>query len=189
MMSKKASSLPNEEKGIIRTVTPPTQITREETEKGDIAKSLQQLVYTQFVSKRFKDIIGSTRFTKEEAMTYGLLEINRVISLILSIDVRDVEPKVLSGLSVEEQIDLRDKYELKLRFQKNPFAFSFAVHDAFMSMYGLALQSLEGGSRTEGSTMVGGTYQKILQPEDLGAFEKIKRRIMGNVLYVDKEGQ
>jgi hypothetical protein len=37
----------------------------------------------------------------------------------------------------------------------------------------------------EGTQMVGGTFQKILNPDDMGILEKAKRRIMGNVLYTD----
>jgi hypothetical protein len=187
-MSGKTSrvGLPTDDREIeIKKPTPPTVVHREETEKGDIAKSFQQLVATQFVSKRFKDLMGSSRFSRSEVMTLSLLEINRIVSKILSIDEADVSPSALNNVSFEEKRELLELYELKKRFKKNSFAFSYAVHDAFMGMFGLGMQSFEGGSRMEGTQMVGGTFQKILNPDDMGILEKAKRRIMGNVLYTD----
>lgn len=159
---------------------------KESTEKGDIAKSLQQLVATQFVSKRFKDIFGSTRLTKSEVYIFAMMEMNRVMSKILSIDAVDVSDEALNRLTREEQIELKELYQLKLRYYKNPFAFSYTIYDAFMAMAGLGLQSLDGMSRQEGTQLVGGTYQKILDPKDMGFFDKAKRKLLGNVIYPDE---
>ena len=155
----------------------------ESTEKGDIAKSLQQLVNTQFVSKNFKDIFGATRLTKSEVYIFAMMNINRVMSKILSIDSIDVSDEVLKNLPDLEKTELLELWELKKRYYKNPFAFSYTIYDAFMSMAGLGLQSLDGLSRIEGTQLVGGTYQKILDPKEMGFLDKAKRRLLGNVMY------
>ena len=155
----------------------------ESTEKGDIAKSLQQLVNTQFVSKNFKDIFGATRLTKAEVYIFAMMNMNRVMSKILSIDSIDVSDEALVNLPDSERIELLELWELKKRYYKNPFAFSYTIYDAFMSMAGLGLQSLDGMSRTEGTQLVGGTYQKILDPKEMGFLDKAKRRLLGNVMY------
>ena len=155
----------------------------ESTERGDIAKSLQQLVNTQFVSKNFKDIFGATRLTKAEVYIFAMMNMNRVMSKILSIDSIDVSDEALVNLPDSERIELLELWELKKRYYKNPFAFSYTIYDAFMSMAGLGLQSLDGMSRTEGTQLVGGTYQKILDPKEMGFLDKAKRRLLGNVMY------
>jgi hypothetical protein len=155
----------------------------ESTEKGDIAKSLQALVNTQFVSKNFKDIFGATRLTKAEVYIFAMMNMNRVMSKILSIDSVDVSEEALRNVSESEKTDLLELWELKKRYYKNPFAFSYTIYDAFMSMAGLGLQSLDGLSRTEGTQLVGGTYQKILDPKEMGFLDKAKRRLLGNVIY------
>jgi len=155
----------------------------ESTEKGDIAKSLQQLVNTQFVSKNFKDIFGATRLTKAEVYIFAMMNMNRVMSKILSIGSIDVSDDALTNLPESERADLLELWELKKRYYKNPFAFSYTIYDAFMSMAGLGLQSLDGMSRTEGTQLVGGTYQKILDPKEMRFLDKAKRRLLGNVMY------
>lgn len=161
-------------------------VTKESTEKGDVAKSLQQLVQTQFVSKRFKDIFGATRLTKSEVYIFAMMEMNRVMSKILSITEIDVSLEALRNLPKEEQIELKELWELRKRYDKNPFAFSYTIYDAFMAMAGLGLQSLDGLSRQEGTQLVGGTYQKILDPKEMGLFDKAKRRLLGNVIYPEE---
>lgn len=158
-------------------------VTKESTEKGDVAKSIQQLVATQFVSKRYKDIFGSTRLTKSEVYIFAVMEMNRVMSKILSLTEVDISIEALKNLTKEEQIDLKELWQLRKRYDNNPFAFSYTIYDAFMSMAGLGLQSLDGLSRQEGTQLVGGVYQKILDPKEMGLFDKAKRRILGNVIY------
>lgn len=176
--------LPNEERK--QQLTPPsTTVYREETDKGDIAKSLQQLVETHFVSKRFKDIMGSTRFSKQEVIIMALLEIERNMSKILSLSEADMDNTILNKMPLQERIELLELWELRKRFYRNPHTFNFVIYESFMNMFGLGLQSLDGGSRSEGVSMVGGTYQKILNPDDMGTIEKLKRRIMGNVIFTD----
>lgn len=155
----------------------------ESTEKGDIAKSLQQLVNTQFVSKNFKDIFGATRLTKVEVYIFAMMNMNRIMSKILSIDSIDISDEALVNVPESEKTELLELWELKKRYYKNPFAFAYTIYDAFMSMAGLGLQSLDGMSRTEGTQLVGGTYQKILDPKEMGFLDKAKRRLLGNVMY------
>ena len=181
-------ALPNETVIEKKHFTPPIyNITREETDKGDIAKSLQQLVETHFVSKRFKDIMGSTRFTKQEIIIMSLLEIERNMSKILSLSEADVSLTVLNKMPLSERNELLELWEIRKRFYRNPHTFNFVIYESFMNMFGLGLQSLDGGSRSEGVAMVGGTYQKIMNPDDMGALEKIKRRLMGNVIFTDEK--
>ena len=161
-------------------------VTKESTEKGDIAKSLQQLVQTQFVSKRFKDVFGSTRLTKPEVYIFAIMETQRIMCKILSISEFDMESTNLNKLPKEEQADLKELWELRQRYDITSFAFGFTIYDAFMSMTGLALQSLDGLSRQEGTQLVGGTYQKIMNPNEMGFFDKALRRIKGNVLYPEE---
>jgi len=177
--------LPNEQAK--KKQEPYSQVTmREETEKGDVAKSLQKLVETQFVSKKYKDIFGSTRLTRAEVYIFSIMEVNRIMSKILSIDATDISDTALANLSPDERESLKELYQLKQRYIKNPFAFSYTVYDAFMSMAGLGLQSLDGLSRQEGTQLVGGTYQKILDPDKMGTLDKIKRRLLGNVIYPEE---
>jgi len=180
------SGLPNESRPENKTLTPPSyQVFKQESEKGDIAKSFQQLVETHFVSKRFKDIMGSTRFSKQEVIIMSLLEIERNMSKILSLSEDDVSVETLRNMPIKEKTELLELWELRKRFKKNAHAFNYVIYESFMNMFGLGLQSLDGGSRSEGVSMVGGTYQKILNPDEMGTLEKFKRRIMGNVIFTD----
>lgn len=158
---------------------------KEATEKGDIAKSFQQLVETHFVSKRFKDIMGSTRLTRIEVLIFSLMEIQRIRAKIMSLSYRDTTDEVLKTLTLDEQVEVKELWALKKRFMINPHASLYALYDSFEYMYGLGLQSLDGLSREEGVQMVGGSFRKITEGDDLGRFERIKRRILGNVLYTE----
>jgi len=153
---------------------------KEESERGDVAKSLQKLIETHFISKRFKDIIGSTRLTKREVYILSIMEIQRIINKVLSITDTDVNA---SGLTKEEREELRELNELRKRFYKNPNALAYAIYDSFEYMFGLGLQSLDGASRTEGVSIASGATQYILNPDNMGFFEKMKRRLTGKVLY------
>lgn len=154
-------------------------------DKGDISKSLQELVKAHFVSKRFKDIFGSTRLTKTEVVIFSLMEIFRIKDKILSLSKKDVSNEALNRLSIEEQKEIKELWELKLRIMRNPHALSFAIFDSFEYMYGLGMQSYEGLSRNEGVELVGGIRQKIIDPDTMGTIEKIKKRMFGNVLFTE----
>lgn len=165
---------------------PSTKVSvREETEKGDIAKSLEELVRTHFVSKDFKDIVGATRLQKREIMIMSLLELQKVVSRMLMIDNADFNKEFFNRLTENEQTTLKELYYMKEKFRKNPHALTYALYYAFEYMYVLGHQSLEGMSREEGTQMVAGTFQKILNPDDMGRFEKLKRRLVGNVLFTE----
>lgn len=160
-------------------------IVKEETEKGDIAKSLEQLIKTHFVSKRYKDIAGSTRLTRYEILTLSLMEIQRVIAKLLSIDESSIEEDSLKQLPEDEQREVLELYHWKKRFAVNPMALTHAVFDSWSYMYVLGLQSLDGLSREEGVTMVAGTTKKILDQGEMGFLDKMRRRLTGNVLFVE----
>ena len=153
---------------------------KEETERGDVAKSLQQLISTHFISKRFKDIMGATRLTKKEVFYLSIMEIQRITAKILSVTDSDVEA---DGLSQEEKTELQELNALRKRFYKNPNALAYAVFDSFEYMFGLGLQSLDGASRMEGVTISTGATERVLNPNEMGFFDKMRRRLTGKVLY------
>lgn len=153
---------------------------KEETEKGDIAKSLQQLIETQYISKRFFDIVSSTRLTKQEAILLSIMEIRRISDKIFSLTEKDVTAE---GLSDKERNEIKELYELKKRFYRNPLALSYMMRDSFMYFLTLSYQSLDGGSRSEGVTIAGGGTRKILDEDKMGGFDKIRHRLFGKVLY------
>lgn len=158
---------------------------REESEKGDIARSLEELVRTHFVSKDFRNIVGSTRLTKREIMIMSLMELQKAVSRMIMLDKSDITDENFTGLTQNEQEELRTFYFLKEKFKKNPHALTYALYHAWEYMYVLGHQSLDGGSRMEGTQMVAGTYQKILDPKEMGTLDKMRRRLMGNVLFTE----
>jgi hypothetical protein len=158
-------------------------LVREDTEKGDIAKSLEAMIKTHFVSKDFKDIVGSTRLTKREIMIMSLLELQKSVSRMIMLDEADIDEESLGKLSQNEQDEIKAFYFLKEKFKKNPHALTYALYHAWEYMYVLGHQSLDGGSRAEGTQMVAGTFQKILDPKEMGTLEKMKRRLVGDVLF------
>lgn len=160
---------------------------REETDKGDVAKSLQSLVEKHYVSKRFKDIMGATRLNKTEVMIFSLLEMERRRTLIMSLSQKDVDAITKdSDATKEEKDDIKGLWALKQRMMRDPHAIAFTSYDSFMYMFGLGMQSHEGMSRREGVELVGGTYRRILDPEELGRFGRIKRRLFGDVLFPEQ---
>jgi hypothetical protein len=160
---------------------------REESDKGDIAKSFEGLIKSHFISKRFKDIMGSTRLSRHEVMILALMEINRITAKILSLSRHDVSETVLAKLSVDEQNELKELWVIKMRFRRNPHALVFAIYDSFEYMYGLGLQSLDGLSRTEGVELVGGATQRLLDPNKMGFGERLKKRFFSNdILFLDQ---
>lgn len=155
---------------------------KEETERGDVARSLQKLIETQFISKRFEDIMGSTRLRRVEILTFALMEINKSVMKISSLTYEDTQDRTLS---IKEQEDIIELYALKKRFMRNPCALAYAVYNAFEYMYGLGLQSLDGLSRQEGVTISGGAFKRLLDPDEMSFFQKAKKRLMGDVLFTE----
>ena len=156
---------------------------REESEKGDVAKSLEELVRTHFVSKDFRDIVGATRLTKREILILSLMELQKAMSRMLMLEATDVTDEALENYTDNEKKEIKEFHMLKERFKKNPHALSYAIYQAWEYMYVLGHQSLDGGSRAEGTQMVAGTFQKILDPKEMGTLEKMKRRLVGDVLF------
>ncbi len=151
--------------------------------KGDIAKAVQSLINTHFVSKRFKDIFGSTRLTRTEIFIFSCMEIIRATSLIISLSPNDVSEEALRELSKEEKEEILEYWALKKRFRYNPHAISYVISASFSYMYGLGMQSLDGMSRDEGVRLASGSYKRIYTPDELGRFDRIKRRLFGDVLF------
>jgi len=158
-------------------------IIKEETERGDVTRSLEGVINTQFISKRFKDIMSATRLTRYEVLIFALMEIVRIVSKINSLSYSDMEENNLALLENEERKEIYELWSLKKRFMRNPHALAFVICDSFVYMYGLGLQSLDGLSRQEGTTLVSGSYQKLLNPDEMGTLEKLKKRLLGNVIY------
>ena len=157
-------------------------VVREETEKGDIAKSIEKMLESQYVSRRFKDIMASTRLTRREVLILANMEVNRLLMRILSVEEDDLN---VDGLSDAEKEDIQIMLKLKKKFIKNPCALAYALYDGFMYMYGLGLQSLEGESRREAVAIASGIYKRVIEPEELSRLERIKRRLFGRVLFVE----
>lgn len=157
-----------------------TVYVREQTEQGDIARSLEALINTQYKSRRFMDIMASTRLTRYETIFFSLMEILRRSSKILSLSPDDLKDETLSD---EEQQEIKELYALKKRFLVNPHSMLYAISDSFEYMYGLSLQSLDGMSRQEGVDMVTASYRRVREPDNVPMMEKLRRRMLGDVLY------
>jgi len=157
-----------------------------EQEKGDIARSLEELIKAHFVSKDFKDIIGSTRLSRSEILILSLMEINRIVSKILSMSESDISDEVLKHATQRQKQDAYELYNLKKRFAINPHAMVDAVYTSFEYMYGLGLQSLDGLSRKEGVGLFNTSNRRILDNDEISGFEKLKRRLTGSVLYYNQ---
>lgn len=153
---------------------------KEETDRGDVAKSLQELIKAHFISKSFKDIMGATRLQKREVYIISIMEIWRITSKILSIRESDIKS---DNLTEGEREELKELYQLKQRFQYNPLALSYAIYDSFEYMFGLGLQSLDGLSRMEGVEISSGAVHRLMSPDDMGFLEKTRKRLFGKVLY------
>ena len=164
---------------------PERMIMKEESYKGDVAKSLEGVIETHFISKRFKDIMGATRLTRYEILSFALMEILRMVMKINSLSYVDMDEKNLKLLPKEEQAEIMELWSLKKRFMRNPHALGYVMLNSFEYMYGLGLQSLDGLSRQEGITLANEIKQNLLDPDKMGSWEKMKRRLLGDVSYTN----
>lgn len=156
--------------------------TKEKTEAGDIARSLEKLVDSVFVSKEFMNIITSTRFTRFECQAMAELYIVKQVSKIYRMQESDVKDDKGDWLKTIEQED-KEMWELKQKLSINQHVANEIVSYAFMRMYPSALISEGGASRQEGVDMISGTTKKLLDPSEMSTWEKFKRRVMGQVAY------
>lgn len=158
---------------------------KEETERGDLAKSLQKLIEAQYISKKEYDVIASTRFTKREALIIALMNVIRRINQIHMITYREIEELVRNDddsakLQKDEQRELIESlWNLKKRIMRSPDALSYEINNSFIFMFSLALQSLDGGSRVEGMNISGGATKKMMD-EGLSPWERLTGRVNRN---------
>jgi len=152
----------------------------ESNPSGDIARSIEGMLQSQYQNRYWKDIYASTRLERKEIPILANFNANRMIMKILSTQEKDYEDELLSN---EEKKEHKANYELKVRFQKNPTGFAYALYDAYMYFYGLGLQSLDGQSRKEAVMIASGNIQRMLDPQNMGWGEKLKKRLFGNVLF------
>lgn len=155
---------------------------KEETEKGDVARSLQELIASQYISKNFEDIFGSTRLSGMQVNIIARMFIVQSVSEILSVNADDIQT---DNLEDKEMQQLKMMFELKKRAYRNSLALISSLYYSFLKMYGLALQSLEGMSRQEGVNISGGATQKLLDGNELGFFDKMRRSLAGKIRYVE----
>ena len=155
---------------------------REETERGDIAKSLQEMIGVQFMSKHFNDIYGATRLTQYDINVLTRMYSAYMVQRILSVTAEDAKDDN-NLVSKKEHAELKFLFSLKQMAFRNPNAFASAIYYATMYFYGLAKQSEEGGSRTETVQIAGGGVRRVFDSGELGYFDKLKRRLQGKVLY------
>lgn len=155
-------------------------IHKEETEAGDVAKSLMNLINSQFTSNRFDDVLTSTRLSRFEIQAIAVGNVNRVVAKIYSISKSDTED---TSLSQEEQNELKELWALKRRLMKNPMALSYIMWDGWMKTYVAGLQSLDGMSRQEGVDIASGATKRMMEGNELSLAQKLRKLASGNVMY------
>lgn len=168
-------------------MTQPQFRMKEETEKGDIAKSLQQLIEAQYISKEEYDVIASTRLTKREALVISLMNVIRRMNQIQMITYREIEELVKSqnnDLSEKERNDaIESLWNVKKRIMRSPDALAYEINNSFIFMFALTLQSLDGGSRMEGMNISSGATNKLFEGDNLSAMERLTGKFRGRSLF------
>jgi hypothetical protein len=153
----------------------------EKTEVGDIAKSLMRLLDSHYASTRFNDVLTSTRLTPSLVQTVSVANSCRVIAKIFSIGERDLKDDTLTD---EEREELNDMMALKRRMMGNEMTLAFTMWDSWLKTFIMGLQSLDGMSRQEGVEISSGATRRLMQGDELGAVDKLRKLIGGNVRYV-----
>lgn len=156
--------------------------TKEKTEAGDIARSLEKLVESVFVSKEFMNIITSTRFTRYECQAIAELYIVKQVSKIYRLQESDVKGDDGKWLEIASQED-KEMWVLKQKLSVNQHVANEIISYAFLKMYPSALISEDGSSRAEAVDMISGSTKKLLDPSEMSSWDKLKRRVMGSVAY------
>lgn len=154
--------------------------THERTEAGDIGRSLEGLVKSQFTDRDFMSIITATRYDRIEIEANANLHYINVISRIMGVTKEDIDNKDLIKYMTKYDYDqMRDAYVLKTMMEKSPWVVYQVRAMSFMYMYSASLQSLDGLSRLEGTNMVTGATKKILGSDEVGFGDKLRRRLLG----------
>lgn len=154
--------------------------THEKTEAGDIARSLEGLIQSQFIDRDFLSLVTATRLDRVEIEAYANLHYINVLSKIMAVTKEDIENEELKKYMTEYDYNqMQDAYALKTMMEKSPWVVYQVRAMSFMYMYSAGLQSLDGMSRTEGMNMVTGATKKILSPDEVGFGDKLKRRLLG----------
>jgi len=154
--------------------------THEKTEAGDIARSLEGLVRSQFIDRDFMSIITATRYDRIEIEANANLHYINVISRIMGVTKSDVENDELKKYMTDyDYAQMKDAYALKVMMEKSPWVVYQVRAMSFMYMYSASLQSLDGMSRVEGMNMVTGATKKILSSDEVGIGDKLRRRLFG----------
>ena len=66
---------------------------------------------------------------------------------------------------------------------KNPMALSYVMWDGWMKTYVTGLQSLDGGSRSEGVDIASGATRRLMEGSEVSLTQKIRKLMGGNVMY------
>lgn len=151
-------------------------------ERGDIALSLQEMLKTQFISKDFYDIYGATRLTPYNIDILCRMFVINMIGQILSVNYSDT---LIDNLDTKTQDELKLMFHLKRMAFRDMNAVIRFLYYEFMYFFGLAYQSENGLSRLEGMNISGGATHKLLEPGDVGFFDKIRKSVFGKVKYVE----
>ena len=159
---------------------------REQTEAGDIARSLEGMIRSQFINRDFMSLITATRFTRLEVEEFSNMNYIGTMSRIMRVTDDDVTEKALANLDDYSKSQLKESLILKKAMTRNAWVIYEVEAFAWMYMYSAGMQSLEGMSRKEGSDMVSGTTGRILDKDKMGFWDKLGRRFSGRGMeYVE----
>lgn len=155
--------------------------TAQRTEAGDIARSLEGMLKSQYMNQDFESTVRATRFNKVDIEEFANLNYLKVVSL-LNIVNDDLIEKFKPFMGEEELFRWQEANALKKLMDENAWVVNYAEAWYWMKMYATGLVSWDGGSRFEGMTMVTGATARILGKDDLSLRERFMRRLTGRNL-------
>jgi hypothetical protein len=159
-----------------------TLSTYEKTEAGDIARSLEGLIKSQFINRDFWSLITSTRLSRLEVEEFSNLNYIGVMSRVNRITQADIDSEDFKSLDEYLQKQLKEALLLKKAMNRNPWVIHEVNAFSWMYMYSAGMQSLDGGSRFEGKEMVTGTTGRLMDKDKMGFWDKLGRRFSGRGL-------
>jgi len=152
---------------------------KEQTEAGDIARSLEGLIRSQFINRDFMSLITSSRFSRLEIEEFANMNYIGVMSRIMRVTDDDITDDKTQYLDEKEKQKLQEALILKKAMNRNPWVIYEVEAFAWMYMYSAGMQSLDGMSRSEGKDMVTGSTSRILDKGKMGFWDKLGRRVSG----------
>jgi hypothetical protein len=152
---------------------------REQSEAGDIARSLEGLIKSQFINRDFWSLITASRLSRLEIEEFSNMNYIGVMSRINRITKADIDSDFFKLLDNYTQKTLKEAFVLKKAMNRNPWVIYEVEAFAWMFMYSAGMQSLDGLSRREGTDMVTGSTRKLLEKDNMGFWDKLGRRFTG----------